>query len=411
MRNFGLVFAYSFKERLRSKAFTYLTLIMIVAMAGLVLVPKLTQDDGNSAKGEIDVLDRTGAIPNADSFKENVSASYDWRMITENERAGELKRLEDKETLLGIVQIENQGSQPVLSLTVNKADDAPYIRELNSYVQNQYTIFQIHQLGLGQEQQKQLTSAVQMQIQEMEAGSKSLTATYWPVYMVTFMLYLLIYMFGSNVAVSVSVEKGSRVKEILITKVKPVQLLFGKVFGVGLAGILQFAIIVGAVYLILKVSGTGGVLELFGMPVDFSILGGTTIMLLTLFFILGYFFFAALFAATGSMVSRSEEINQVTLPISILLIAGLIVAMFAMLNPDGILAVIGSYIPFFTPFVMFARIGASDLTALEIVIPTLILFVSTLAACWLSAKIYQVGVLLYGQKLNPKLLYKAIKAL
>ncbi|MNC80730.1 ABC-2 family transporter protein [compost metagenome] len=82
-----------------------------------------------------------------------------------------------------------------------------------------------------------------------------------------------------------------------------------------------------------------------------------------------------------------------------------------MLNPDGTLAVIGSYIPFFTPFVMFARIGASDLTALEIVIPTLILFVSTLAACWLSAKIYQVGVLLYGQRLNPKLLYKAIKAL
>lgn len=86
----------SFKERLRSKAFTYLTLIMIVAMAALVLVPKLTQDDGNSAKGEIDVLDRTGAIPNADSFKENVSASYDWRMITENERASELKRLEEE---------------------------------------------------------------------------------------------------------------------------------------------------------------------------------------------------------------------------------------------------------------------------------------------------------------------------
>lgn len=411
MRNFGLVFAYSFKERLRSKAFTYLTLIMIVLLAALVLVPKYFQDDESSTVGEIAVLDKTGAITTAEGFKENVSPSYDWRIISGDEMAGELKRLEEKETLLGIVQVENQGSQPVLTLTVNKADDAPYIRELNSYVQTQYTMMQIHKLNLGQEQQAQLTSAVQIQVEEMEAGSKSLATTYWPVYLVNFMLYLLIYMFGSNVAVSVSVEKGSRVKEILITKVKPVQLLFGKVFGVGLAGILQFGIIVGAAYLIMTLSGTGAVLELFGMQVDFSILGGTSVMLLTLFFILGYFFYAALFAAAGSMVSRSEEINQVTLPVSLMLMAGFVVAIIAMASPDGTLAVVGSYIPFLTPFVMFARIGASDPTAMEIVIPTLILFVSTLAACWLSAKIYQVGVLLYGQKLNPKLLYKAIKAL
>ncbi|MCL6604452.1 MAG: ABC transporter permease [Paenibacillus sp.] len=411
MRNFGLVFAYSFKERLRSKAFTYLTLIMILFLAAVVLVPKWLGDDEVSIEGEIAVMDKTGTISATDGFKEFVSQSYDWKIIQESELAGKLSSLTDKAGVLGIVQIENVDRKPVIKLTVNKADDAPYIRELNSYVQSQYTLSEINKLGLNPDQQEKLTSTVQVQVEEMEAGSKSITTTYWPVYMVTFMLYLLIYMFGSNVAVSVSVEKGSRVKEILITKVKPVQLLFGKVFGVGLAGILQFAIIISAAYLIMTLSGTGGELEVFGMQVDFSILGGKTILLLTVFFILGYFFYAALFAAAGSMVSRSEEINQVTMPISILIMVALMVALFSMVNPDGTLAVVGSYIPFLTPFVMFVRIGASDPTAMEILLPTIILFISTLVACWLSAKIYQVGVLLYGQKLNPKLLYRAIKAL
>lgn len=411
MKQFGLVFAYSFKERLRSKAFTYMTLIMILILASIILIPKWLGDDEKAAVGEIAVLDKTGAITAASGFKESVSQSYDWRVIKEAELAGEQKRLSDKDGVLGIVLIENVDNKPVLTLTVNKADDAPYIRELNNYVQNQYTLSEIHKLGLNTDQQEKLTSSVQVKLHEIEAGSKSLSTTYWPIYLVTFMLYLLIYMFGGNVAVSVSVEKSSRVKEILITKVKPVQLLYGKVFGVGLAGILQFAIIMGAGYLIMSLSGSGGVLELFGMQVDFSILEGKTITLLAIFFILGYFFYAALFAAAGSMVSRSEEVNQVTMPISILMMAGLMVALFSMMNPEGTLAVVGSYIPFLTPFVMFVRVGISDPTAMEIVIPTVILFVSTLVACWLSAKIYQVGVLMYGQKLNPKLVYKAIRSL
>lgn len=410
MRKFGLVFAYSFKERLRSKSFTYMTLIMILIVALLVLVPKWLGDEGDSIQGEISILDSTGTISTVDGFKENVSPSYDWKIIKDSELDGEMKQLADKEDLLGIVQIDNVANKPVLTVTVNKADNAPYIRELNNFVQNQYTLSEINKLGLKQEQQDKVTSAIQVQLKEMDTGSKSFTSTYLPVYLVTFMLYFLIYMFGSNVAVSVSVEKGSRVKEILITKVKPVQLLFGKIFGVGLAGILQFAIIIGASYLILTLSDTGDVVELFGLQLDFSILGGKTIILLSVFFILGYFFYAALFAAAGSMVSRSEEINQVVMPISILLMVALMVSIFSMANPEGTLAVVGSYIPFITPFVMFVRIGSSDPSMIEILIPTLVLLVSTLVACWLSAKIYQVGVLLYGQKMSPKLIYKAIKA-
>ncbi|WP_106769740.1 ABC transporter permease [Paenibacillus faecalis] len=411
MKSFGLVFVYSFKERLRSKAFTYMTLIMILILSAIILLPKWLGDAEQLVQGEIAVLDKTGAITTESGFKESVSQSYDWRLIEEADLAGEQKKLQDKDGLLGIVLIEDVDNKPMLTLTVNKADDAPYIQDLNNYVQYQYTLSEIQKLDLNAGQQEKLNSPIQVKLNELEAGSKSLSTTYWPVYLVTFMLYLLIYMFGANVAVSVSTEKGSRVKEILITKVNPVQLLFGKVFGVGMAGILQFAIIMGAGYLIMSLAGSGHVLELFGMKVDFSILDGKTIALLTLFFILGYFFYAALFAAAGSMVNRSEEVNQVTMPISIVMMAGFMVALFSMSDPEATFTVVSSYIPFLTPFVMFVRVGISDPSMMEIMIPTAILFVSTLVAGWVSAKIYQVGVLMYGQKLNPKLVYKAMKSL
>ncbi|MNW61829.1 ABC-2 family transporter protein [compost metagenome] len=158
-------------------------------------------------------------------------------------------------------------------------------------------------------------------------------------------------------------------------------------------------------------TGSGSAIEFFGYQIDFTFLDGRAIAVLSIFFILGYFFYAALFAATGSLVSRSEEINQVTLPVSLMLMAALVVAVISMMNVDGPLAVICSYIPLFTPFVMFIRVGMSDPTWMEILIPTLILFLSTIGACWLSAKIYQVGVLLYGQKPTPKLIFKAMRSL
>ncbi|MFB9325015.1 ABC transporter permease [Paenibacillus aurantiacus] len=411
MKQLGLVFAYSFMERLRSKAFKNTTVIMVLILALLIVLPKYLSDGGESIDGEIAVLNTTKIDVNAEGFKTLVSSSYDWKLIGEADLDAERKRLAAEEELLGIVRIDEPAGKPVVTLIVNKADDAPYAVELNNYVQNQYTMSEMSKLTLKPEQKDRLTAAVQLEVSELQAGSKSIATTYVPIYLITFMLYLLIYFFGGNVAVSVSVEKGSRVKEILITKVKPEQLLFGKVFGVGLAGLLQFVIIIGAGYLLLTATGSGATLEFFGMQVDFSILDGKTVALLVLFFILGYFFYAALFAAAGSLVSRSEEINQVTLPVSLLMMAGLMVAIMTMMNPDGTLAVVGSYIPFVTPFVMFARIGMSDPTWLEILVPTGILFISTIGACLLSAKIYQVGVLLYGQKPSPKLVYKAMRSL
>ncbi|WP_435923547.1 ABC transporter permease [Paenibacillus sp. DYY-L-2] len=412
MRQFGLVFGYSFMERVRSKAFRVMTVIMILILAALIILPKFLGEAQNMAKGDIAILDTAGIVTETEGFRQQVSDSYNWRVIQEADLAKEKAELEKEGEVLGIVTIGEKDSRPVLTVTVNKMDDAAdYLSPLNSYVQNLYTLSEMNRLELAPQDKAKLTAAVQVEVQELKVGSKSITATYWPIYLIMFLLYLLIYFFGANVATSISVEKGSRVKEILITKVKPIQLLYGKVLGVGLAGLLQFSFVIGAAYLMMTLSGSGSNLELFGFQIDFSILEGKTVALLIVFFILGYFFYAALFAAAGSLVSRSEEINQVTLPISLFLMAGLLFGVFNLADADSSAAVIGSYVPFVTPFMMFIRVGMSDPTWLEILLPTLVLFLSTLGACWLSAKVYQVGVLLYGQKPTPKLIYKAMRSL
>lgn len=412
MRQFGLVFTYSFMERLRSKAFKIMTVIMIVLLAALIILPKFLSTAAETTDGDIVILDRTGIVQNTDGFKEQVSGSYAWRVIQEADLAAEQSRLENEDDVLGIVTLTEENNQPVLTVTVNKKDDSSaYLGQLNYYVQNLYTMSQLERLELNQTDKERVTASLKVQVEELKAGSKSITTTYMPIYLITFLLYFLIYLYGGNVATSVSVEKGSRVKEILITKVKPTQLLFGKVLGVGLAGLLQFAIIIGAACLMLWFNGGGTDIELLGFQLDFTFLDVKTIVVLSIFFILGYFFYAALFAAAGSLVSRSEEINQVTLPVSLLLMGALVLAVFSMMNVDGSLATITSYIPFFTPFVMFARVGMSDPSLTEISVSVGILLITTLGACWLSAKIYQIGVLLYGQKPNPKLIYKAMRSL
>ncbi|QJC50421.1 ABC transporter permease [Paenibacillus albicereus] len=412
MKQFGLVFRYSFRERLRSKSFTLTIYIAAVLLAALIFLPKVLQSDGGeSVDGTVAVVNKTDLALTPESLAQGVSPSYAWKLVEPSGEAEARAQLaKDDDSLLGLAAIEEKDGKPVLSLTVNKLDDAPYAEALGTYVQGVYTASELGKLTLDPAQKERVTAALQLDVQELKAGSKSALVMYLPVYLITFMLYLLIYLFGGNVAVSVSVEKSSRIKEILITKVKPEQLLFGKVFGVGLAGLLQFVLILGIGYGMLLASGSGGALDLFGFTVDFSMLGAKTIALLVLFFILGYFFYAALFAACGSLVSRSEEVNGMILPVSVIMMGGFLVALISLGSPDGSLAVVSSYIPFATPFTMFVRVGMTEPTWTEILVPTLILLASTGIACWISAKIYQVGVLLYGQKPTPKLIYKALRS-
>ncbi|CAM3570220.1 MULTISPECIES: ABC transporter permease [Saccharibacillus] len=402
MRAFGIVFGYSFRERVRSHSFKWMTLLLVALIAAVVLIPRFLGDPAPT-QGTVAVINESRLAITQESLGSAVSPAYAWELAQPGESAAETARLQG-EDLAAVVRIENgadAAAAPRVTLSVNRREDVDFAQNLTSYIERLNANARIDALGLTTAQAAAITAQPDFAWNEI-GGGRSMAETYLPVYALIVLLFFMIYLFAGNVATSVSVEKGSRIQEILITKVSPGQLLAGKITGVALAGILQFAIIFGFGALMVNFAGTGTGLSIGSLSIDLSILGGQTLFVSAALFVLGYFFYSTLFAAAGSTVSRSEELNQATMPVSMLLMAGFMVAMISLGNPDGTLAVVSSYIPFLTPMVLLARVGAGDPALAEILLPLAILAVSTLVVGWVSARIYRGGVLLYGQK--PSLL-------
>ncbi|OWA35259.1 hypothetical protein B9G55_11400 [Saccharibacillus sp. O16] len=399
MKTFGIVFGYSFKERVRSKSFMWMTLLLVAVIAAIVLIPRFT-GGSTAASGKVAVINTSGLPIDAKGLSAAVSPAYDWKVVPEGELAAQtdLLKKEDLDAVVAIRAGAEAASAPQIELSVNRKDDAGFAQNLAAYVDRLNVNAQVGELGLTSEQSSALTASPAFKLTELNADGRSMAQTFMPVYALLMVMFFMIYLFAGNVATSVAVEKGSRIQEILITKVSPGQLLAGKVMGVGMAGILQFAILFGVGALLMKFGGSGEALTIGSLNFDLSILGGKTLVVCAILYVLGYFFYATLFAAAGSIVSRSEELNQSMLPVSMLLMAAFFLSMIVLNDPNGTLATVGSYIPFLTPMVLLTRVGAGEPAMMEIVLPIVILALSTFIVGWLSSKIYRGGVLLYGQK-------------
>lgn len=230
---------------------------------------------------------------------------------------------------------------------------------------------------------------------------KNQADTFFYTYILIFTLYIAILLYGQFVTTSVATEKSSRAMELLITSAKPVSLMFGKVLGSGLAGLSQLAAVLGSAFIFFNLNKSywvdnAIVNSIFNIP-------GALLGYMLLFFILGFFSYAFLYGAIGSLASKLEDINTTVMPVTFLFIAAFMVVMFSMTsgNIDNPLMVFCSYFPLTSSMAMFTRIAMGNVAGYEIIISVLILFLSTIGIGYVSAKIYRVGVLLYGTK--PKL--------
>ena len=189
--------------------------------------------------------------------------------------------------------------------------------------------------------------------------------------------------------------------ELLITSAKPVSMMFGKVIASCLAGLMQLVAVFGSALLFYTLNkeywtGVEVVESTFDIPIEL-------IVYMVIFFILGFLIYAFLFGAVGSTVSKLEDINTAVMPITFLFVAGFMIVIFSMTegNVDSTLMTICSYIPFTSPMAMFTRIAMSTVSFAEIIISITILALSVIGTGFVSAKIYRVGVLLYGT--SPKI--------
>lgn len=237
---------------------------------------------------------------------------------------------------------------------------------------------------------------------------KSNTENYILVYLLMVLFFFSLTITGNMIASEITAEKSSRVMEILISSLSPLTQMFGKIIGVFLVGLTQIASYGIVIAINLSLPYYQEVLANFDLHV--SNLSLNVVGFGLLYYVLGYFLYATLFAAIGSIVSRTEDLGQAISPITMLTLAAFYIGIFSISNSDSLLMRISSYIPFFAPTTVIVRIGLGSMPIWEIAISIAILLLSILFFGWLSAKIYRTGVLMYGKRPSLKELRKAMKS-
>ena len=239
---------------------------------------------------------------------------------------------------------------------------------------------------------------------DIKVLGKDSAGNYFYTYILVFGLYFMIILYGQLISVSVASEKSNRAMEVLITSTKSSNLIFGKVIGGALAGVIQFGTIVVTAIIAYNLNATAWDNSLdfiFNIPSD-------VLISFSIFGILGYLFYAFIYGALGALVSRTEDINTSATPITMIFIAVFMISMIGMQNTEGIVLKVASFIPFSSFMAMFVRVSMGSVSNLEITISLVILAISTGLIGILASAIYRLGTLMYG---NPVKLTSAIKLL
>ena len=224
------------------------------------------------------------------------------------------------------------------------------------------------------------------------------------------LIFMAIITYGVWVAMSVAEEKGSRVMELMLNATTPLQMLAGKVIGNGAAGLSQYAIILAAVVggllaqgpIHKAVLGTDAGAAFGGL--DPAVLGAFVIL-----FVFGFLLYSLLYAALGSLVSRQEDVQSATSPLMMLIMVGYFMSVFGLQSIDDAWVKIASFVPFFSPYLMLARVSSGHVALWEFGLAVLLLAATTIVALFVAARIYSAGVLLYGQRVSLRQVFRAAR--
>jgi ABC-2 type transport system permease protein len=223
------------------------------------------------------------------------------------------------------------------------------------------------------------------------------------------LIFMAIITYGTWVAMSVAEEKGSRVMELMLNATTPLQMLAGKVIGNGAAGLTQYGIVLAAVIGGLVAQGPirqavlGGSSSAAGFDgLSLPILGAFAVL-----FVLGFLLYSLLYAALGSLVSRQEDVQSATSPLMMLIMVGYFMSVFGLQSIDEVWVKVLSFVPFFSPYLMLARISVGHVEVWEFALAVALLLAAIAAALVAAARIYSAGVLLYGQRVGLRQVLKA----
>lgn len=448
MNKIFIIIRREFLSRVKKKSFIIMTILTPLLMGAIMIVPGLLASMGDTTVKKIAVVDNTKMFINKLQNTDNINYEY----ITADDFIEYKANMEAKGInailLIDPTIINNpKGAKIYSNEDVSIETSSKIESSMEDIIKGEkMKTFNIQDIDLLLEKIKSKVDLTTIKLDENGNEKQTNTVVIMGIaYVFGFMMYLFIFIFGSQVMRGVIEEKSNRVVEVIISSVKPIQLMMGKIIGVAAVGLVQFLIWIilsigifigvqsymadsyakklGQKTEVTSVMSSAGAAQV--NPADMEKLqeeyGDTTkifssiserivpiIIYFIIFFIGGYLLYSSLFAAVGSAVDNETETQQFMLPITIPIILALMVMMHTFQNPNSPVSFWFSIIPFTSPIVMMARIPF-EIPTWEIIMSIVILYATILGTIWLSSKIYRTGILMYGKKTSFKEMIKWIK--
>ena len=387
-------------ERIRSKWFVAMTLLGPVGLIALIVIPALTASGTSGTK--VDVVDQTTyhlAEPVALAFR-----SREWvpNILPPDTADAQLfERIRTKQTN-GFIKLTPTALDggPIVYRGDNGSSQLAQI-EVRMIARTVVQAARGTRAGLTPLQLAQVLQEPNIDLQHSTGTTEGTSglATFLVGYILGFLLYFVITLYGVGIMRSVVQEKTSRVMELMVAVVKPRSLMAGKILGVGGAGLIQIVVWLGIGALALAYRDTiAGWFGATGSGPALPPLAAAEIAIIIVYFILGFFFYAAVYAAVGAMVSSEQDTQQLQMPVTLVMMVGLLCLQLVTSDPRGSSAQLMTTIPLWSPMLMPMRYVLGGASTGDVALSLAILLVSTLLVVRAAAKIYRVGVLLYGKR-------------
>lgn len=404
MKNIFTVAKFTILEMIRKKAFIVsLIITLLFVIIGFNIPNIIKMFKGENTKAKLIIKDENNAYTNLDIIT-SLDTKYEFVIDTRDiEEIKEDLTKEDAEVTEAIV-ITKDGNNLNFNYLVPNVSMETYIPEdILTLFTEVYKMEQLNNLGLTEEQQASINPVITTSITALgeEARGNILVMMF-----ISIALFFAIYFNALQVSTSITLEKTSKIIETLVTSTKPRDIVVGKTLGVGLVGLAQSLLVFGTAVICAFVS-LGR--ETLSAIVDLKFLTVGLALITVLYFILGYFAYAFLYALTGSTVSKPEDVQSANGPISMIAMVGFYLAYFTLMNPTSGLNKFAALFPFSSAFCVPVRVMMGLATPLELILSIGILILTTAFIAYISIKIYHNAILNYGSKLSFKDLVKMVK--
>lgn len=401
-----------YTTRIKTKSFLISTIITPLFMVLIVTLPVIFSRSEKETQRVFVVKDDSGILFQniKNSLNDTLSSgrpafvckSIDETPISFDSITTNLYRQFQTNRLDGLLHIDKDVfSNGRVVLYSQNVSDLSFNRRISSVLNSSIVNLRLTKEGLQPEIIHRLMRSANIEIIKVrkEGIQKERGQTFFLAFLLMMVLYITLTGYGMSIMRSVIEEKTSRIVEILISSLRPIQLMMGKILGVSLVGLTPYLIWV--ICGILLFTYGNSIIQLFpSLPrlPSFPSVPAMLFLYFILFFILGYLFYAALFAAVGAMAGEESDTQQLIFPIILPLIFPIVIMSYIQANPDSSNVVILSLIPFFTPLIMMVRVIATSPPLWQIISSILIMILAIILATYITARIYRIGILMYGKR-------------